>query len=129
MQTLARRRQAAFEELMAIGTARRGQLSEQYYELKGPDGKIRRRGPYYVWQRWVRGHKYSARIPKDAIAQVKADLKRGHQAQAVFDKLLDLMEESACTQDTDSKKSPDRTGGQRPGDTNLNYIRKIPTDF
>lgn len=106
MQALAQRRQAAFEELMEIGTARRGQLSEQYYELKSPDGKIQRRGPYYVWQRWVRGHKYSVRVPRDTIAQVKADLERGRQAQVVFDKLFDLMEESACARDTDSKKKP-----------------------
>jgi hypothetical protein len=106
MQTLAQRRQAALEELMAIGTARRGQLSEQYYEQRGSDGKIHRQGPYYLWQRWVRGQKYSVRVPKDTIAQVKADLERGRQAQVVFDKLFDLMEENACAQDAASKKKP-----------------------
>lgn len=94
---------------MAIGTARRGQLSEQYYKQRGPDGKIRRQGPYYVWQRWVRGRKHSVRVPKDTIAQVKADLARGRQAQAVFDALFDLMEESACVQDADSKKNSRRS--------------------
>lgn len=106
MQTLSQRRQAALDELMAIGTARRGQLSEQYYERKASNGKIHRQGPYYVWQRWVRGRKHSVRVPKETISQVKADLERGRQAQAVFDKLFDLMEESACAQDADSKKKP-----------------------
>lgn len=105
MQALEQRRQKALEELMAIGTARRGQLSEQYYKKRGPDGKTRRQGPYYVWQRWVKGRKHSVRVPKDMIAQVKADLARGRQAQAVFDKLFDLMEENAAAQDADSKKN------------------------
>lgn len=109
MQTLEQRRQKAFEELIAIGTARRGQLSKQYYEQKGSDGKIRRQGPYYIWQRWVKGRKHSVRVPKDMIAQVKADLDRGRQAQAVFDKLFDLMEESASVQDADSKKNSRRS--------------------
>lgn len=106
MQSLAQRRKLAFEELMAIGTARRGQLSEQYYQRKVKDGKTQRQGPYYVWQRWVRGQKYSVRVPKETITQVKADLQRGRKVQAVFDKLFDLMEENACAQDADSKKKP-----------------------
>lgn len=32
MNALERRKQTAMEKLMAIGTARRGQLSEQYYQ-------------------------------------------------------------------------------------------------
>ena len=106
MQTLAQKRETALRELMAIGTARRGQLSEQYYEHKTQDGKTQRQGPYYVWQRWVHGRKHSVRVSKETIAQVKADLERGRQVQAVFDKLFDLMEESACAQDADSKKKP-----------------------
>jgi hypothetical protein len=95
MDTLERRRQAALNKLMAIGAARRGQLSEQYCERKAADGTVRRTGPYYVWQRWVNGRKQSVRVPAETIEQVKADLKRGRQVRDIFDEIFVLMEQAA----------------------------------
>ena len=106
MDSLDQKRQAALNKLMAIGTARRGQLSEQYYERKAADGSVRRTGPYYVWQRWVNGSKQSVRVPAETIEQVKADLERGHQVQDLFDELFALMEQAAMREDADSKKKP-----------------------
>ena len=109
MKALKERRQAAIERLMAIGTARRGQLSEQYYEQKDRKGKVRRTGPYYVWQRWVQGQKQSVRVPAGALAQVRADLQRGRDVQAIFNELWAVMEQTAMAQDADSKKKPGRS--------------------
>ena len=109
MQALTERKQEVLEKLMAIGTARRGQLSEQYYESKGSDGKVRRQGPYYVWQRWVNGRKHSMRIPKSMVKQVKEDLERGRQVQVLLDTLFSLMEESASGIDAESKKKLKRS--------------------
>lgn len=108
MQTLEQQRQAVLDKLMAIGTARRGQLSEQYYERKAADGTVRRTGPYYVWQRWVNGRKQSVRVSPETIDHVKADLERGRQVQDIFDELFILMEQAALRQDSDSKKKPRR---------------------
>ena len=108
MDTLEQKKQAALNQLMAIGTARRGQLSEQYYERKAADGTVRRTGPYYVWQRWIGGRKQSVRIPAGTIAQVKADLARGRQVQALFDELFAGMEQAAIRADADSKKKSGR---------------------
>jgi hypothetical protein len=104
MKTLESKRQAAIEKLMTIGTARRGQLSKQYYKRKGKDGKVRRSGPYYVWQRWVNGKKHSIRIPSSSVAQVQADLERGREVQDIFNELWGVMEQIAIDQDKDSKK-------------------------
>jgi hypothetical protein len=109
MKVLQERRQAAMERLMAIGTARRGQISEQYYERKDRKGKVSRTGPYYVWQRWMQGRKQSVRVPADALAQVKADLQRGREVQAIFNELWAVMEQTAMVQDADSKKKPRRS--------------------
>jgi hypothetical protein len=106
METLEHRRQAAFNKLMTIGTARRGQLSRQYYERKAADGSVRRTGPYYVWQRWVKGRKQSTRVPAETIDQVKADLERGRQVQDIFEELFAVMEQAAIREDADSKKKP-----------------------
>lgn len=108
MKTLQRRRQAAMERLLAIGTARRGQLSEQCYERTGRNGRVRRRGPYYVWQRWVRGQKRSVRVPATALARVRADLQRGREVQDIFEELWAVMEGLAMEQDADSKKNARR---------------------
>ena len=109
MKALQERRQAAMERLMGIGTARRGQLSEQYYEHKDRKGKVRRTGPYYVWQRWVQGQKQSVRVPTGALAQVRADLQRGREVQAIFNELWAVMEQTASAQDADSKKKRRRS--------------------
>jgi hypothetical protein len=108
MDTLEQKRQSALNKLMAIGTARRGQLSEQYYERKAADGTVRRTGPYYVWQRWVNGRKQSVRVPGETIEQVKLDLEQGRQVQSIFDELFALMELAAIRGDADSKKKPRR---------------------
>jgi hypothetical protein len=109
MNALQERRQSAMERLMAIGTARRGQLSEQYYERKDRNGKVRRTGPYYVWQRWMKGQKQSVRVPADSLAQVRNDLQRGREVQTIFDELWAVMEQAAMAQDADSKKKPRRS--------------------
>jgi hypothetical protein len=108
MRTLEERRQAALEQLLAIGTARRGQLSEQYYERVDSQGKVHRRGPYYVWQRWVRGQKQSVRVPPSVVDRVRADLERGRKVAEIFDELWAVMEQTAIQQDADSKKKPRR---------------------
>jgi len=117
MQTLEQRKQTALDRLMTIGTARRGQLSKQYYERKAADGTSRKTGPYYVWQRWVDGRKQSVRVPPETIEQVEGDLERGRQVQDIFDELFSVMEQSAIRQDDDSKKKPKWSRRLRAGKT------------
>jgi len=115
MRSIEGRRQAAMGKLMAIGTARRGQLSEQFYERTDSNGKVRRTGPYYVWQRWVKGKKRSVRVPASTVEQVRADLERGKKVQEIFDELWALMEQTAITEDARSKKKPRRPRQQSAG--------------
>ena len=109
MSDLEERRQAALEQLLAIGTARRGQLSEQYYERIDRQGKVHRKGPYYVWQRWVRGQKQSVRVPPTVVDRVRADLERGRKVTDLFEELWAIMEQTALQQDADCKKKPKRS--------------------
>ena len=66
--------------LGAIGAARRGHISEQWFESKGRDGIVRRTGPYYVWQRFLDGQKISVRIPREEATRAKEELRRGKEA-------------------------------------------------
>jgi len=103
-KALAERKTAALERLLAIDGARRGQLSRQYYTRKGADGKTMRQGPYYVWQRYVKGKKRSVRVSADQIERVEAELERGHEVDSILDELWSILEESAVQQDQHGKK-------------------------
>jgi len=103
--TLAGLKAAALEQLMAIDGARRGQLSTQYYTRTLADGRTVRQGPYYVWQRYVKGRKRSVRINRQQIKQVQADLARGREVQSILDELWEVLEQAAVKQDQDAKKN------------------------
>ena len=102
--TLAGQKAAAIEQLMAIDSARRGQLSSQYYTRKTDDGRTVKQGPYYVWQRYVKGKKRSVRVKRLQIDQVQAELERGHEVQAILDELWTILEQTAAEGDQDAKK-------------------------
>jgi hypothetical protein len=68
-----------------IGAARRGQLSEQWYEREGKDGQVRRTGPYYVLARCGDGKKTFARVPREDAARVKNELERGKTAAKLME--------------------------------------------
>jgi hypothetical protein len=103
-KTLEQRKSVALDRLMAIDSARRGQLSEQFYAGKSADGGSKEQGPYYVWQRSVNGQKRSVRIPRDQVERVEAELERGEEVDAILDELWDILEQSAQEQDQQGKK-------------------------
>ena len=102
--TLERRKAEALERLMAIDGARRGQLSTQYYTRKAANGRTIRQGPYYVWQRYVKGQKRSVRVNSEQISRVQAELERGREVQAILDELWTILEQTAAEQDQHAKK-------------------------
>jgi hypothetical protein len=108
-KTLQERRAAAVDQLLGIESARRGQLSEQYYQRKTADGRATKQGPYYVWQRYVKGKKRSVRVPKDQVARVEAELQQGEQVEVIMDELWEVFERMAQEQDSASKKKPKRS--------------------
>jgi len=117
--TLAERKVEAVQRLMAIDGARRGQLSEQYYTRTTADGRTVRQGPYYVWQRYVKGQKRSVRVSRQQLDHVQTDLERGREVQSILDELWTILEQSATQQDEHGKKksarsSPPATARPRP---------------
>jgi len=106
--TLAERKAAALERLMAIDGARRGQLSTQYYTRTTADGRSVRQGPYYVWQRYVKGQKRSVRVNRQQIDRVQEELARGREVQTILDDLWAILEQTAAHQDEHAKKKSPR---------------------
>lgn len=103
-KTCEKRREAIIHQINQIEYARRGQLSEQYYERRNAEGKTVRTGPYYVWQRYVNGKKKSVRIKADQIEHVRKELEQGKNLQALMEELWAIIEETAQQADTASKK-------------------------
>ena len=108
-QTLDERKAALLEQLMGIDGARRGQLSKQYYTHRGADGRVSKQGPYYVWQRYVKGKKCSVRISSDRIRRVEAELQQGREVERILDELWTVLEQSAGEPDVGRKKKPGRS--------------------
>ena len=63
------------EQILSLGAARRGQLSEQFLKGRRKDGTEVLRGPYYVLQWYEGGKKRSARIPKDQVPRIREELE------------------------------------------------------
>jgi hypothetical protein len=91
------------QALSKIGAARRGQISEQWFESRGRDGQRGRTGPYYVWQRSLRGRKVSLRIPRDEAPRALAELARGKQAAALIEQFWDHAEAATTVKKTVGK--------------------------
>ena len=102
--SLADRRNNIIHQIKQIHSARRGQLSEQFYDRENANGKQVRTGPYYVWQRYVNGKKRSVRIKPDQIERIRNDIKQGKNLQTLVEQLWEIIEQSAECHDADSKK-------------------------
>jgi hypothetical protein len=109
MRTLEQRREEMLDQLRAMDGARRGQVSEQYFSRKTAKGESSRQGPYYVWQRWVKGKKVSMRIKPEDVERVKADLEKGRAVEEIFETYFALLEEAAVENDHAGEKMPSRS--------------------
>lgn len=129
-KTLEVRKAEALERLMSIDGARRGQLSRQYYTRKNADGKSIRQGPYFVWQRSVKGQKRSVRIPRDQIERVETELERGREVSMILEDLWSILEEATQEQDHTTKKKAQVVCStrQRETDAAFDLIRRKAQD-
>ncbi len=93
MATLQERKFELLDEIGQIGSMRRGQLSEQFYEKTNAKGETVRTGPYYVWQAWVKGKKRSIRIPKNEVDAVRRELDAHKCYKLLCEELADVMEQ------------------------------------
>lgn len=77
------------KDILEIGPACRGEVSEFWVERTGKDGHTRRNGPYHVLQ-WRSGRKkHSRHVQEEELEQVREQAARG---KAVAAKLGELEE-------------------------------------
>lgn len=97
-----------FDRLAALGPARRGQITEQWYEKTGKDGKARRQGPYYVWTWYDGGKKFTERVPASDIARAREELARGREADELFREFFRAKETEARGESQKKTSAPKR---------------------
>lgn len=96
-------------KLAAIGPARRGQITEQWYDTTGKNGKRKRQGPYYVWTRYDGGKKITERVPAAEIDRAKDELARGEEINELFREFF-RAKEAEARGDGQKKKAAARRG-------------------
>ena len=85
------RRRRILQQISALDRLRRGSLSRQFFKKTGPRSQARQ-GPYYVLQGYLRGRKFSQRVPAQQAAELKplvANYKRFVQLAEDFVSVTD----------------------------------------
>jgi hypothetical protein len=108
LDDLLTQRQAILLQMQAIDRLRRGSLSKQFFPSRV--GAPAARGPYYVLQGFLRGKKFSQRIPSDQAAQVGQDVENYRAFQSLAEQFVTLSDQITRRQDQpqDGKKNSSR---------------------
>jgi len=109
--------QEILDGLAAVGAARRGQITEQWYAVKGADGRERRQGPYYVWTRYDDGKKLTSRVSREETERAFGEIGRGREMGRLIGELwrnAETLAEGAQKKTAGAAKSKPARGCGRP---------------
>lgn len=120
LNALRQKQQSLLQQMQTIDRLRRGCLSRQFFPAAGP--RAVRRGPYYVLQGFLRGQKFSERVPPEQVPQVQQDVDRYRRFQALAEDYVTVTDQLTRAQEAppDTKKnfslprSPTRSSGKPP---------------
>jgi hypothetical protein len=111
---LLKRRDAVLRQMQTIDRLRRGTLSQQFFKAKADVDAVPR-GPCYVVQGFLRGKKFSQRVPPDQAAQVQQDVDNYRNFQTLAEEFVTLSDQLTCLQ------------GQAQGGKKNSSRRRSPT--
>jgi len=92
------RRDEILVEIQAIREMIRGKVSLQTLKRTLPDGSVKERGPYAIFQRWRDGSNHSERIPRE-------DLPAITRAVDGYRRFVELTDEYAALTETLTERS------------------------
>lgn len=108
-QRLQVRRQHVVEQMVGLGSMKRGTLSEQYLRVpqKGQQEPALR-GPYYVFSRKQAGKTVSERVAPDRVERVRQDIARYNRFLELSREFIEISEQLGAVEETESslKKKP-----------------------
>jgi len=100
-----KRRRQILQEIAAIETMEKGRLTEEYRE-RVVNGKNRRLGPYFKYQRWEDGRNLSRRVPVPEVPGLREAVENYHRFEALSQEYADLTIAMTRQSGQDSKKKP-----------------------
>jgi hypothetical protein len=109
LDALRQERNLLLQEMHSIERLRRGSLSQQFFR-SARSGPSRQCGPYYVLQGYLRGQKFSERIPADQAQQVQQDVANYRRFEQLAEQVVSLSDQITRQQDQrpDTKKNSSR---------------------
>lgn len=104
LDLLLQQRQALLSQMQTIDRLRRGSLSQQFFKSHRRSAK---RGPYFVLQGFLKGKKFSHRVPPDQAPQVQQDVDNYRRFQALAEDFVTVSDQITRLQDprADRKKN------------------------
>jgi len=119
LSSLARQRDQILEQMRALDRMRRGSLSRQFFKAVTKGGADR--GPYYVLQGYLKGRKFSERVPAKKAAQVEEEVENYHRFQELCERFVTLTdrmtrmadEEPGSKKNSAKKRSPKNASAKR----------------
>lgn len=103
---LQQRRDQILDQMRSLDQMRRGSLSRQLFS--SPSEPSTRNGPYFVLQGYLRGQKFSKRVPADQAPAVEAQVGNYKRFQELADEFVTVTERLTLQEEPDSKKNSAR---------------------
>jgi hypothetical protein len=119
LSSLAQQRDQVLDQMRVLDRMRRGSLSRQFFKAvtKGEAD----RGPYYVLQGYLKGRKFSERVPAKKAAQVEEEVENYRRFQELCERFVTLTdqmtrmadEEPGGKKNSRKKRSPKSSSAKR----------------
>lgn len=103
------------KDILEIGPACRGEVSEFWVERTGKDGRTRRHGPYHVLQWRSGGKKHSRHVKEEELEQVREQTARGKTVAAKLGELEEAVWEIVGGGTGKKTATPTRSPKRRSG--------------
>lgn len=99
------RRDEILEQMRALDHMRRGSLSRQFFRSRQPHRSVGP-GPYFILQGYLRGQKFSQRVPAEQAATVENQVANYQRFQALAEEFVTVTEQLTLAEEPALKKKP-----------------------
>lgn len=107
-RSVAQQRDEVLAAMRALDQMRRGTLSQHFVQQQS-GGRTRRHGPYFVWQGYLGGRKFSHHVPAARAPQVEREVQNHRRFQELAERFVTLTEQL-----TTAGAAPDSKKNSRP---------------
>ena len=111
---LQQQRQDILNQMQSIHRLRRGSLSRQVF-TKHIGGKSVKQGPYFLLQGFVRGQKFSQRIPADQAGQIQQDVDNYKRFQELADQFVAITDQITRLEESEPNAKKNSRRPKSPG--------------